>query len=201
MLISSKYYMFTISFLGDGRSTPSQNSDSKIRGFRPGTPCYSRYSCYRSRCLVAIPYRHPSAGVSAGNELLSRVWCGQCRKEVSITRYAGAKRSGALRLAGSCAECNSDVARVIEFEERDDGTYVVHGLPKLTDAEKSRELDRLAEDQKALMKRVRALERRYNSGNLTRKDEAELDRLSTKDLDAVLLKIARVLCGYSPGHR
>jgi len=46
MIISHKNYMFTISPLGDRRNTPWQKSDSKIRGFRPATPCYRCYFCY-----------------------------------------------------------------------------------------------------------------------------------------------------------
>lgn len=46
--------------------------------------------------------------------LLAKVWCGQCRHEVTITNFSGAIKSGNLLLVGKCAECNDDVARVIE---------------------------------------------------------------------------------------
>jgi len=46
--------------------------------------------------------------------LLSNVWCGACRHEVTITNFSGAVRGGDLLLVGRCAECQGDVARVIE---------------------------------------------------------------------------------------
>lgn len=46
--------------------------------------------------------------------LLSNVWCGKCRHEVTITNFSGTVRSGNLILVGRCAECQGDVARVIE---------------------------------------------------------------------------------------
>ena len=46
--------------------------------------------------------------------LLANVWCGQCRHEVAITNFAGFIKGGNLLLMGKCAECHSDVARVIE---------------------------------------------------------------------------------------
>jgi hypothetical protein len=49
-------------------------------------------------------------------QLLANVWCGNCRREVTITNFTGAIRDGDLLLVGRCAECHGDVARVIEFE-------------------------------------------------------------------------------------
>ncbi len=47
--------------------------------------------------------------------LLSNVWCGHCRHETTITNFSGAIKGGdLLLLVGKCAECHSDVARVIE---------------------------------------------------------------------------------------
>ena len=46
--------------------------------------------------------------------LLSSVWCGKCRHEVTITNFSGAVKAGDLLLVGKCSECQSDVARVIE---------------------------------------------------------------------------------------
>jgi len=46
--------------------------------------------------------------------LLSNVWCGKCRHEVTITNFSGAVKAGDLLLVGKCSECQSDVARVIE---------------------------------------------------------------------------------------
>lgn len=47
--------------------------------------------------------------------LLSNVWCGKCRHEVTITNFSGAVKGGDLLLVGLCSECRSDVARVIEM--------------------------------------------------------------------------------------
>ena len=46
--------------------------------------------------------------------LLSNVWCVNCHHEVTITNFSGAVRGGDLLLVGRCAECQGDVARVIE---------------------------------------------------------------------------------------
>lgn len=47
--------------------------------------------------------------------LLSNVWCGACRYEVTITNFSGAVRGGDLLLVGRCAEYQGDVARVISL--------------------------------------------------------------------------------------
>lgn len=47
-------------------------------------------------------------------QLLANVWCWNCRHEVTITNFSGAVKGGDLLLVGVCAECHSDVARVIE---------------------------------------------------------------------------------------
>jgi hypothetical protein len=46
--------------------------------------------------------------------LPSNVWCGQCSHETTITNFSGVVKGGDLLLVGKCAECHSDVARVIE---------------------------------------------------------------------------------------
>jgi uncharacterized CHY-type Zn-finger protein len=46
--------------------------------------------------------------------LLSNVWCGQCRHEVTIKNFSGTVKAGSLLLVGSCSECHGDVARLIE---------------------------------------------------------------------------------------
>ena len=46
--------------------------------------------------------------------LLSNVWCGDCRHEVTITNFSGTVKGGDLLLVGKCAECLRDVARLIE---------------------------------------------------------------------------------------
>ena len=47
--------------------------------------------------------------------LLSNVWCGKCRHEVTITNVTGAVKEGDLLLVGLCGECRGDVARLIEM--------------------------------------------------------------------------------------
>ena len=47
-------------------------------------------------------------------QLLSNVWCGKCRHEVTINNFTGAVKSGDLLLVGSCSECHGDVARLVE---------------------------------------------------------------------------------------
>jgi hypothetical protein len=47
--------------------------------------------------------------------LLSSVWCGRCRHEVTITNFTGAVKSGKLLLVGLCSVCRGDVAREIEM--------------------------------------------------------------------------------------
>ncbi len=46
--------------------------------------------------------------------LLTNVWCGQCRHEVTITNFTGTIKGGNLLLVGKCAGCHGNVARVIE---------------------------------------------------------------------------------------
>lgn len=62
----------------------------------------------------------PAAGLwqaippDARKQLISNVWCGRCRRDTTITNFSGAVRGGNLLLVGRCAECQGDVARVIE---------------------------------------------------------------------------------------
>jgi len=46
--------------------------------------------------------------------LLSNVWCGHCGHEVAITDISGTLKGRDLLLVGRCADCRSEVARVIE---------------------------------------------------------------------------------------
>ncbi len=50
----------------------------------------------------------------ARKRLLSNVWCGECRKEFTITNFCGSLRVGDLVLLGRCAECKGEVSRLIE---------------------------------------------------------------------------------------
>lgn len=47
-------------------------------------------------------------------KLLSNVWCGKCRHEVTISNFTGAVKERDLLLVGFCSECRGDVARVVE---------------------------------------------------------------------------------------
>ena len=47
--------------------------------------------------------------------LLSNVWCGRCRHSVTIKNFTGVVKAQDLLLVGKCAECNDDVARLIEM--------------------------------------------------------------------------------------
>lgn len=47
-------------------------------------------------------------------KLLSNVYCGECRGETTIVIYSGSVKQGLLVLEGSCQQCGSEVARVID---------------------------------------------------------------------------------------
>jgi bacterioferritin-associated ferredoxin len=47
-------------------------------------------------------------------QLLVNVWCGHCRREATITNFTGAIKDGDLLLVDRCAECQGNVARMIE---------------------------------------------------------------------------------------
>lgn len=71
--------------------------------------------------IESIPKFTPSAAKlwasipsNSKKPLLSNVWCGKCRHEVTITNVSGAVKVGDLLLVGLCSECSGDVARVIE---------------------------------------------------------------------------------------
>ena len=52
------------------------------------------------------------------NTILTHVWCRECRHSVTITNFTGVVKAGDLLLVGSCSECNGDVARLIEMDDR-----------------------------------------------------------------------------------
>lgn len=66
-----------------------------------------KFTALAAKLWAAIP-------ADTRKQLLSNVWCGKCRHEVTITNFSGAVRSGDLLLVGKCSICQSDVARVIE---------------------------------------------------------------------------------------
>lgn len=58
--------------------------------------------------------RWESIPANIRQRLLANVWCGQCRHSVRIINFTGSIEGGDLLLLGKCAECQGDVARVIE---------------------------------------------------------------------------------------
>ena len=71
--------------------------------------------------LESIPKFTPPAAklwsaISAESKLLllANVWCVSCRHSVTIKNFTGVVKGGALLLVGQCAECQGDVARVVE---------------------------------------------------------------------------------------
>lgn len=56
------------------------------------------------------------AAIPAGakKQLLSNIWCGGRRHEVTIKNFTGAVKGEDLLLVGLCSECQGDVARLIE---------------------------------------------------------------------------------------
>ena len=48
--------------------------------------------------------------------LLSDVWCGNCRHEVTMTNFTGAVKGFDSLLVGLCSICRGDVAQLIESE-------------------------------------------------------------------------------------
>jgi len=62
----------------------------------------------------AARQRWESIPADVRQRLLANVWCGHCRREVTITNFSGVMKGDDLLLVGKCAECHDDVARVIE---------------------------------------------------------------------------------------
>lgn len=58
--------------------------------------------------------RWESIPAHARQRLLSNVWCGRCRHEVTITDISGTMKGRDLLLVGRCSDCRGEVARVIE---------------------------------------------------------------------------------------
>lgn len=50
------------------------------------------------------------------NILLSKVNCGKCRHDVTMTNFTGVVKGDDLLLVGLCSECRGDVARVVEVK-------------------------------------------------------------------------------------
>lgn len=49
--------------------------------------------------------------------ILSDVWCGKCRHEVTIKNFSGTIKGGDLLLVGKCSICQGDVAKVVKKSE------------------------------------------------------------------------------------
>jgi hypothetical protein len=63
-----------------------------------------------------LPARQRWESIPSGirQQLLDNVWCRHCRDAVTISNFSGTIKGGDLLLAGQCAVCHGDVARVIE---------------------------------------------------------------------------------------
>ena len=121
--------------------------------------------------------------------LLSNVWCGKCRHEVTITKFSGAVRAGNLLLIGSCSECHGDVAGVIEFGGSAECRHVLASKPRLTEAQALLEVKQLQKESRDFEKRRRALNKKWENGTITKQEKAEMDRLFGKDSDAMISKL------------
>jgi hypothetical protein len=47
-------------------------------------------------------------------QLLTHVYCGQCRGATTMVNYSGSVTSGVVVLVGHCITCDTEVARVID---------------------------------------------------------------------------------------
>lgn len=119
--------------------------------------------------------------------LLSNVWCGKCRHEVTITNFTGAVRSGDLLLVGKCSECHGDVASVIEMKSKDDDHISIS--QKLTYTHALSESELLKKESNAFNKRRRQLSKKWDDGTITKQEKAELDGMFGKDGDKMTEKL------------
>jgi hypothetical protein len=79
------------------------------------------FEAWKTMTVESIPnFTEPAAKLwealpaATRKMLLSNVWYGKCRHEVTITNFSGSVKEGNLLLGGSCSECHGDVARLIE---------------------------------------------------------------------------------------
>ena len=62
----------------------------------------------------AAGQRWESIPADIRQRLLTSVWCSQCRHAVTIINFNVTMSGSDLLLVGKCAECQGDVARVLE---------------------------------------------------------------------------------------
>ena len=62
----------------------------------------------------AAGQRWESIPADIRQRLLTSVWCSQCRHAVTIINFSVTMSGSNLLLVGKCAECQGDVARVLE---------------------------------------------------------------------------------------
>jgi hypothetical protein len=72
------------------------------------------YDCSLPAFTKPARRRWESIPADIRQRLLSNVWCAHCSHETTITNFTGTIKAGDLLLVGQCAECQGDVARVIE---------------------------------------------------------------------------------------
>jgi uncharacterized CHY-type Zn-finger protein len=68
---------------------------------------FPKFTAAAARLWASIP-------ADTRKALLANVWCGRCKHSVTIKNFSGVVKSSDLLLVGQCAECQSDVARLIE---------------------------------------------------------------------------------------
>lgn len=152
----------------------------------------SKFTAPAAKLWAAIP-------ADTQKILLSNVWCGKCRHEITITHFTGAVKAGDLLLVGKCSECHGDVARVIGLKGSAGGSGagelghdLVLSKEKLISAQALLEVKQLVKEADVLLKRYMQLLIKKDGGAITNDEEAEFDRLENQEL----IKITQKLSGY-----
>jgi hypothetical protein len=129
--------------------------------------------------------------------LLSNVWCGNCRHEVTITKFSGAVKVGDLLLVGKCSECHGDVARLIELKGStrvagvgETGHDLLVSKETLASTQALGEAVKLAKECDAAIKKFVRLTVKERDGTITNEEKVELDRIKNQE---VLKKITQKL--------
>lgn len=147
--------------------------------------------------IESLPkFTHPAAKLWAAipadtqKHLLSNVWCGKCRHEVTITNFSGAVKAGDLLLVGKCSECHGDVARVVELKAQGEvGNNLVVSKEKLERTQTLIESKQLTKEADSLVKSYVLLLKKKIAGNITQDENAEYDRLEKQELPKMTEKL------------
>lgn len=142
-----------------------------------------KFTAPASKLWAAIP-------TDTRKMLLSNVWCGKCRHEVTITNFSGAVKAGDLLLVGSCSECHSDVARVVELKGQGEvGHDLIVSKEKLAEVQALIETKQLSKEADSLMKFFVLLLKKKIAGTITKDEKAEYDRLEKQELPKMTEKL------------